>query len=463
MIGRIVRHELRSAWRDGRIRNVVVLTLALLAVAVIVGATNVRALQAQREEAAALERANWLEQGPKNPHAAAHFGQYAFKPISGLALFDRGVDRYLGSAVWLEAHRQNALVHRPADDAPAVQRFGELTAANILQAIGPLLALLLTFAAIAGERERGTLRLLVGQGVRPQALVLGKLVAAMLVLAPLLFVALLSAAALGGWAGLPRVGLLALGYGLYLGCFAALNLAISARARSSSAALVGSLALWVAAVVAVPRIASDIAAWAYPTPSEHDFFAQVARDIKQGINGHDPKDSRTEALKAGLLARYGVKTVEELPVNFAGVALQAGEEYGDRVYDRRYGELHAIHRRQADLRLALALLSPRLALQPLSAALCGTNLAAHREFAAAAEEHRRALVRRLNEDVAQHPGASPFEYLAGPELWRELGKLGQDDADPSPADLRGLAILAALFLLATSLALASARRLHVDP
>ncbi|WAS91864.1 DUF3526 domain-containing protein [Nannocystis punicea] len=463
MIGRIVRHELRSAWRDGRILTVVVLTLGLLAVAVIVGATNVRALQAQREEAAALERANWLEQGPKNPHGAAHFGQYAFKPISGLALFDRGVDRYLGSAVWLEAHRQNTLVHRPADDAPAVQRFGDLTAANILQVIGPLLALLLTFAAIAGERERGTLRLLVSQGVRPQALVLGKLAAAMLVLAPLLLVALLSAAALAGANGLPYVGLLALGYGLYLGCFAALNLAISARARTSSAALVGSLALWVAAVVAVPRIASDIAAWACPTPSEHDFFAQVARDIKQGINGHDPKDSRTEALKAELLARYDVKTVEQLPVNFAGVALQAGEEYGDRVYDRRYGELYAIYRRQADLRLALALLSPRLALQPLSAALCGTDLAAHREFAAAAEEHRRALVRRLNEDVTQHPGASPFKYLAGPELWRELGELRRDDADPSPADLRGLAILAALFLLATSLALASARRLHVDP
>lgn len=461
MIGRIVRHELRAAWRDGRLRGVLLLTLVLLAGAVLVGAANVRDLQAQRDEAAAIERANWLEQGPKNPHAAAHFGQYAFKPISGLALFDRGVDRYLGVAVWLEAHRQNTLIHRPADDAPAVQRFGDLTAATILQVVGPLLALLLTFAALAGERERGTLRLLLGQGVSPRALVLGKLAAAMLLLTPMLLVASVAAAALGG--GLARVALLALAYGLYLGCFVALGAAISARARRTSTALVAALALWVAAVIVVPRLASDLAAWAYPTPSEHEFFAAIGRDIKEGIDGHDPQNRRTEALKAELLARHGVKTVDELPVNFAGVALQAGEEYGDRVYDRRYAELHALHDRQADLRLGLSVLSPLLALRPLSAALCGTDVAAHRAFAAAAEAHRRALVRRLNEDVAQHPGAAPFDYQAGPELWRELdARKWQPPAAPPP-DLRGLGVLAALLALSVSLALAATRRLHVDP
>ena len=461
MIGRIVRHELRAAWRDGRLRGVLLLTLVLLAAAVLVGAANVRDLQAQRDEAAALERANWLEQGPKNPHAAAHFGQYAFKPISGLALFDRGVDRYLGVAVWLEAHRRNPLVHRPADDAPAVQRFGDLTAATILQVVGPLLALLLTFAALAGERERGTLRLLLGQGASPRALVLGKLAAAMLALAPLLLLAAVAAAALGGDIG--RASLLALAYTLYLGCFAALGAAISARARRTSAALVAALALWVAAVIVIPRLAGDLAAWVHPAPSEREFFAGVARDMKEGINGHDPQHRRTEALKAELLARHGVKTVEELPVNFAGVALQAGEEYGDGVYDRRYAELHAIHDLQADLRLGLSPLSPRLALRPLSAALCGTDVAAHREFAAAAESHRRALVRRLNEDVAQHPGAAPFDYLAGPELWRDLDALRWEPPPAPPPDLRGLGVLAALFGLSLALALAATRRLDIGP
>lgn len=461
MIGRVLRHELRASWRDGRLRGVLLLTLGLLLVAVFVGAANVRELRAQRDEAAALERANWLAQGPKNPHAAAHFGQYAFKPVSGLALFDRGVDRYLGVAVWLEAHRRNPTVHRPADDAPAVQRFGDLTAATILQVIGPLLALLLTFATVAGERERGTLRLLLGQGVSPRTLVLGKLAAAMLALTPLLLVVVIALAALDGLS--TRTALLALAYGLYLGCFVALGAAISACTRRTSAALVSALALWVATVIVAPRLAGDLAAWAYPTPSEHEFFARVTRDIKEGIHGHDPQDKRTAALKAELLARHGVTDVEALPVNLAGVALQAGEEYGDRVHDDHYGELHAIHRRQADLRLGLAFVSPLLALRPVSAALCGTDVAAHQEFAAAAETHRRALVRRLNDDIVRRPGVAPFEFVAGPELWRELDAWTWTPPEAPAPDLRGLAALAALFGLSLAIVMAATRRLHVDP
>jgi len=461
VIGKIVRHELRAAWCDGRLRGVLLLTLGLIVVATLVGAATVRDLQAQRDEATAVERANWLAQGPKNPHGAAHFGQYAFKPVSGLALFDRGVDRYLGVAVWLEAHRQNPTVHRPADDAPAVQRFGDLTAAMILQVIGPLLALLLTFQTVAAERERGTLRLLLGQGVSPRTLVLGKLAAAMLALVPLLLVAVLAAIALDGAS--TRVALLALAYALYLGCFVALGTAISARARNTSAALVSALALWVTTVIVVPRLVGDLAAWAHPSPSEHEFFAGVTHDIKEGINGHDPQDRRMKALEAELLARHGVKDVEELPVNLAGVALQAGEDYGDHVYDHHYAELRAIHRQQADLRLGLAFVSPLLALRPVSTALCGTDVAAHQEFTAAAEAHRRALVRRLNDDIVQRPGADPFKFKAGPELWHEVDALAWQPPEAPPPDLRGLVALAALLGLSLTLAVAATRRLAIDP
>ena len=467
MIGRVVAHELRTASRDGRVRGLLVLLLAVLAIAVLVGVVRSRTLRSEHAAATAIERDNWLAQGEKNPHSAAHYGQFAFKPPSALALFDRGVDSYLGVAVWLEAHRRNSLVHRPADDAPVVQRFGELSAANVLQVLGPLLALLLTFAAVAGERQRGTLRQLLAQGASPATLVLGKLLAALLLLAPMLLAALFVPAVLAARAddGLAPVGLLVLAYGLYLGSFAALGVAISTRARDPGGALVSALGVWIAMVIVVPRLAADFTAWSSPTPSEHDFSAQVAREIKEGINGHDPRDKRTEALKAAVLAEYGVKTIEELPINFAGVALQAGEEYSDQVHDRHHAQLHAIYREQADEALRFAVLSPRVALQPLSAALCGTDLAAHLEFAADAEAHRRALVRLLNDDVTRHPGAAPFDYLAGPELWRRVAELRWEPGQRSAgrASPRHLLILAGFFAASVTLVLAAARRLRIDP
>ena len=81
----------------------------------------------QHATAQAATRAQWLQQPKKNPHSAAHYGVYAFKPKSQLAMVDTGIDPYVGVAVWLEAHKQNEFKYRPAQDRTAVQRFGEMT------------------------------------------------------------------------------------------------------------------------------------------------------------------------------------------------------------------------------------------------------------------------------------------------------------------------------------------------
>ena len=80
----------------------------------------------------------------------------------------------MGVAVWLEAHKQNDFRYRPAQDATAVARFGELSAAAVLQLLVPLLIILLGFSAFAGERDLGTLRQLLSLGVRPRDLAAGK-------------------------------------------------------------------------------------------------------------------------------------------------------------------------------------------------------------------------------------------------------------------------------------------------
>ena len=67
---------------------------------------------------------HWETQGEKNPHSAAHYGVYAFKPRLALSFVDEGVDSFTGTSVWLEAHRQNDFLLRPAQEATAVQRIG---------------------------------------------------------------------------------------------------------------------------------------------------------------------------------------------------------------------------------------------------------------------------------------------------------------------------------------------------
>ena len=423
----IVRKEFTDILRDGRFRWCSVLVGALLLVSL--GHGWVQARSAQQEHAAAQDTArdHWESQGEKNPHSAAHYGVYAFKPRLALSFVDEGVDPYTGTSVWLEAHRQNDFLLRPAQDATAAQRIGVLTAAQVLQHLVPLLIILLTFGALAGERERGTLRQLLATGIGRRELALGKALGVAGALALLLVpAALVGAAALvvgsPGPAASPiaRGAVLAAVYLAYFTAFLALSLAVSAWARSARTALVILLGVWVVNGLVAPRVAVDLSKWLHPTPSAIEFARNIEREMASGVEDIHRPDR--DASTARLLAEHGAERVEDLPVNAVGVYLQESEEFGNRIFDRNYGALWDTFERQGAVHETLAVVAPLLAVRTLSMGLAGTDVEQHRHFATAAEAYRRDLMRRMNGDLAENSRTGEV-YLAGSELWEETPPL----------------------------------------
>ncbi|WZO99305.1 DUF3526 domain-containing protein [Isosphaeraceae bacterium EP7] len=426
MILSIVRKEFVDLLRDGRFRWASAIVTLLLVASMAVGWRGWREVREEHDRAQAEAREHFEGQEEKNPHSAAHYGLYVFKPKPTLSFFDSGVDPYTGVSVHLEAHRRNELRNKPARDATALQRFGELTAATVLQQLMPLLIIFLAFPAIAGEREQGTLRQLLSLGVRPSVLLAGK----GLGLAAALGLIVLPAVALGilllamGGAGSshtwPAALVLAAGYLLYLGIFLAVSLLVSAHARSSRAALITLLGFWIINAMLAPRLATDLARGAVSTPSSVEFSAAIQRDIKGGIDGHNSEDKRLDTLRREQMQKHGIDTVEELPINFQGVALQASEEHGNTVFDRHYGTLWNSFGRQDSIRKGLGLVFPTLAIRELSMALAGTDNAHARHFADSAESYRRDLVRTLNRDLEANGADLGLMYQAGPELWKSM-------------------------------------------
>ena len=473
MIARIARKEFIEMLRDGRFRWSAAITLVLLAAALGMGWKGYREVRAQHELARRETRDQWLRQPAKNPHSAAHYGVYAFKPKLLPALLDRGVDAYTGVAVWLEAHKQNEFKFRPAQDATAVQRFGELTAATVMQLLLPLLIVLLTFSAFAGEREQGTLRQLLSLGVKQTDLILGKALGVAAALGALLVPATavgVVALALGAEEGsllasAPRLLLMGMSYLLYFGVFVGVSLAVSALAPSSRLALVILLAFWILNGLVAPRAAADLAKRLHPTPSAFAFAKAIEDDLARGIDGHNPADRRAEELKRRVLAQYGVSRVEDLPVNFAGISLQEGEEYGNLVFDRHYTRLWDTFQRQNQFKQFAALAAPMLAIRSLSMGLAGTDFAQHRDFAEAAEHYRRALVKKMNDDMTLHAGKADSGYTAGPALWQEVPDF-QYTAPLAGEVLRrqapSLTLLALWFAAAAAAAILATSRMRVD-
>jgi ABC-2 type transport system permease protein len=102
-------------------------------------------------------------------------------------------------------------------------------------------------------------------------------------------------------------------------------------------------------------------------------------------------------LKQKVLKQYGVSAIEELPVNFAGIALQASEDYGNAVFDKHYTRLWRIYEKQDVVRHFASALVPIEAVRRISMALAGTDFQEYRSFAIAAEKYRRQLNRMMND------------------------------------------------------------------
>ncbi len=470
MIRVIARKELRELVRDGRFQLGGALMVLLQVAALLFGWRHTTAMQAERVAAQTVARSAWTTQGDKNPHLAAHYGMYVFKPAATLAFLDPGTDAFVGVTLKLQAHEQELPHDAAASDGTAVGRFGQLSAAAVLQLLVPLLIIALGFALWSGERERGTLRQLAASGVHPRQLLAGKAlglgVALLLLLLPAVLVAGL-ALAVGGDAGAwTRFAALVPAYGLYFGVIIAVTLWVSARAASSRTALVALLGLWCATSLVVPRLASDVAGRAVPLPTAEVLARRVHATLAQGLPQGLPREEHIDKISKALLAKQGFAGAESMMDDalLQGLELQAEAEYENAVFDYHVTALLAAMARQERVAQWAAALSPLLAIRSLSMALAGTDFDHHRAFAQQAEQFRRSLVLAMNDDFARNAGAAGWQYKANRQLWQQAAPfalqppaLGQVWADQQVA----WTMLAAWMVAAGLGATLAARRMQV--
>ncbi|MBY0509952.1 MAG: DUF3526 domain-containing protein [Rhodospirillaceae bacterium] len=436
MIWHVARKEFTEITRDGRFLWTSVIIFVLLLTSIGVGAARYGEDRALREAATAEVRDQWLTQGSKGPHSAGHYGVYAFKPATPLALFDPGLNDYTGVIQYLEAHKENQASFKPAQDATALQRFGDLSGAMIMQLLIPLLIILLCFGMISSEREEGTLRQLLSVGAKKTDLVWGKALGVGTTLA----VILVPSALLGGILAASLVGendphdmidfpkkvaLLAAAYLVYFTIFTVISLAVSIVAKSSRAALTTLLSFWIVAGLLLPRGAADISRHLYKTPSALELATNIQIGRDKGPHPHETNHPNHIAFREKLLKEYNVSRIEDLPYSFQGLALQADEENGYRVFDKYYGAVRDAYVAQNRFQQFVGLVSPFIAIRSLSAALAGTDVDFSNEFSAAGESYRRSMVKLLNEDImvktqgkSQHD--AEFGYKSDRSLWEKV-------------------------------------------
>jgi ABC-type transport system involved in multi-copper enzyme maturation permease subunit len=145
--------------------------------------------------------------------------------------------------------------------------FPSLDMALIIRVVLSLLALLLAYDAVSGEREMGTLAVTLSNSVPRYQVLLGKLLGGMIsiaiplaagLLTGLLVVLLYGSAVLDSSAWI-RIGLVFLCSLLYLSAIFMMGVLVSARTRRSATSLVILLFIWVILVMLWPNMGSYVA------------------------------------------------------------------------------------------------------------------------------------------------------------------------------------------------------------
>lgn len=423
MIKHIVRKEWLEYRYDRKLRWMVLFIYTLFAVALTTGIQYYTTHSTISRSAQKASYEQWLNQGKKNPHSAAHYGFYAFKPLSPLAIIDRGMENYLGQAVWLEAHNQNEVKERDATDAGSIVRFGNLSIAFIFIFLIPLLIVLIGFNIFSKEREYGTFPLLISSEGSMWTIFKGKAIALYRLVLTIFLPMLLTAAiciftfAKSEW--LPGFLMMSCFFLLYYAVWVLLSLYVSGFVKQSSVSLVTLLAFWVFGTFFMPRIGSIFSKSLYPTPSSFAFSNSVRMDNELGIDRKTPASLRQQLFEDSLLKRYKVATVEDLPVSIRGLNLERGEEYGYLIFEKNYGALENIYHRQDVVINWLNLLSPAQSMRCISAGYSGTDINKQIHFSSLAEDHRRLIASTMNEDIARN-SVGIENYEVEERFWKKI-------------------------------------------
>lgn len=200
----------------------------------------------------------------------------ALRPPETLSVLVRGLDAALPeywdfSATGVESGPSAARSERLVD------LLGQLDSEFLVRVVLGLLAILLAFDAVAGEKELGTLRAALSQPVSRSVFLAGKLIGGAItlwtaVLATFL-IALLSAQLFGisllDADTLLKAGLIAATSGMYLLCMFALGLLISSLTASQKTSLLVSLVVWAVAALALPPLAALVAQAVAPVTPPH--------------------------------------------------------------------------------------------------------------------------------------------------------------------------------------------------
>ncbi|HUU28126.1 MAG TPA: ABC transporter permease subunit [archaeon] len=350
------------------------------------------------------------------------------KPPEPLSIFSRGVSYNVGSEVKVLLGEKPFLStgRSAVRENPFFNSFFSLDFVSILAAIISLLALLFTYDSCSGEREQGTLKLMLSNSVGRYKILLGKVIGVCLALLPVvLFCYLLGALVIlfspdvsfspGEWVRICVLFALSV---LFFGLFMLVGLFISTRFRSSAVSIVVCLFVWVVFVFIVPNLSVYMARSLIKVSSQESLrsaLSDLDREYGEKCKGYRTNLAQPDVWMHwnytvrydGFQELYGSsRSLMEFYRQLNQFSEPLRIDYADKKWAFQKAYLESLDR-QRTFAENLALISPSEVFRLAASALCRTDAESHYRFLERTRSYRDEFISFLNNKKI----FSSFEYF----------------------------------------------------
>jgi len=332
------------------------------------------------------------------------------RPPAMLSVFSAGLEKQLGDSARIEIGTIPKVDAAPTGDNHYLSIFPVLDASLILKIVLSLLAILIAYDGISGEKERGTLRLILANRTARHQVLLGKLLAAVVTLivpttiafAVGVLVLEFSPMADLTWSDWARIGLMYLASLIFISAMYNMGLLFSCLANRPAISLILGLFFWVVCAVVIPNASVYTATRIRPLEPKVEVDSQITLlrselrrqwiDIMVATAGNR-STSQSDAQGAfgnGYIRKFNTDCFEwQQGLHPAMEPLRI--KYADRIWEVESGYLKTIWK-QRHLADNLSRISPIFSYENATSVLAGTDLASFQYFVSRAKAYRDQIV-----------------------------------------------------------------------
>jgi len=353
-----------------------------------------------------------------------------------LSIFNKGMDRRLGNTFNARISAVPMIYDGERHGAynPFLALFSSIDLAFIFQIVLSLLALLFAYDAISGEREGGTLKLMMSNPVPRSSVLMGKYLSALLslfwpiavsIIIALLMIMFSGKVSLTGGHFL-RILLFVVVSLLYVSLFYLIGLLISTKTRRTATSLMLAMFVWVFLTLIYPNAGGFLADRAIKSDPGKEQFSQIEElwgKFRREKNGYKDEIVPKYSVNGGMSSwssemsddgRLFYCLSEGMAVNGTYKpestvdALKQYHQYAesrridaaDQTWQIRKQALDSSYRRKRQLTMNILRLSPATIYDNASAILAETDLGSIRGFMDQAREYRRNFIQYLDAQKA---------------------------------------------------------------